>query len=303
MSFKSSLVCQWLLNTPDRALERAYNASKRIRNVQTDYVCYKQQFPLKSSWYNISLYMDTVLEEVSSQIYWALLEFQVSQFVLYKIRSMLVNKNWNPLIQQNVDIILSDIIIYPIFVRYTDFPQISLQHITRKLAWIEAALTDLNVFKYKSCQFSASIIYYKNVLPTVFFSTVTNIIPKGVAYESVGLVPRSITRTLLRFQTELAGRSSSLVLPEFRLAKYQATASVQYMICLIFLPWLFSIFCKMFILQPLIESWWNTAQFQIFFNTSQEQKALRRLQEIEELLWLDIVIASASKKKIQDLFW
>jgi hypothetical protein len=61
---------------------------------------------------------------------------------------------------------------------------------------------------------------------------------KDTAYESLGLVPRSITRTLSRFQTELAGRSASLVLPEFRLAKYQAITSLKYLTFLIFCPWI-----------------------------------------------------------------
>jgi len=124
---------------------------------------------------------------------------------------------------------------------------------------------------------------------------------KDTAYESLGLVPRSITRTLSRFQTELAGRSASLVLPEFRLAKYQAITSLKYLAFLIFLPWIILVFCKIFFLEPLIENWWNTAQFQIFLSFSQEEKALKRLQQVEELLWLDIIMADSSAKQPQDL--
>nr|UPO65533.1 envelope membrane protein [Teilingia granulata] len=124
---------------------------------------------------------------------------------------------------------------------------------------------------------------------------------KDTAYESLGLVPRSITRTLSRFQTELAGRSASLVLPEFRLAKYQAITSLKYLTFLIFCPWFILFFCKILFLEPLIENWWNTSQFQIFLSFSQEEKALKRLQQVEELLWLDIIMADSSAKQPQDL--
>jgi hypothetical protein len=124
---------------------------------------------------------------------------------------------------------------------------------------------------------------------------------KETAYESLGLVPRSITRTLSRFQTELAGRSASLVLPEFRLAKYQAITSLKYLSFLVLFPWFFLVLCKIFFLEPLIENWWNTDQFQIFLSISQEQKALKRLQQVEELLWLDLIMTDSSAKQPQDL--
>ena len=125
--------------------------------------------------------------------------------------------------------------------------------------------------------------------------------PKDMPYESLGLVPRSITRTLSRFQTELEGRSASLVLPEFRLAKYQAVASLQYMLFLLVCPWLISIICKILFIEPWIQNWWNTGQSQVFLSFSQEEKALRRLQEVEELLWLDIIMADSSTRQPQDL--
>lgn len=50
-----------------------------------------------------------------------------------------------------------------------------------------------------------------------------------MAYESISLVPHSITRTLFEFQTELTGQLNSLVFQEFRVAKYQALTSLQYM--------------------------------------------------------------------------
>jgi len=42
----------------------------------------------------------------------------------------------------------------------------------------------------------------------------------------------------------LTGQSSSLVLQEFQVAKYQALASLQYMGCLLLFPWGLSILIK-----------------------------------------------------------
>lgn len=111
--------------------------------------------------------------------------------------------------------------------------------------------------------------------------------PPIAAYESISLVPRSILRTLSRFQLELVDKSSSLVLDEFWLAKYQASASLQYLGCLIILPYTTSYFLENWILKPSITIWWNTAQLRIFLNKVQEEKALERLQNVEEFLWLN----------------
>jgi hypothetical protein len=139
--------------------------------------------------------------------------------------------------------------------------------------------------------------------PSYFFNSKNSkdSVVTATAYESIGLVPRSITRTLSGFQTELTGQSSSLVLQEFRVAKYQALASLQYMGCLLLLPWGLSILIKEWFLEPWVKLWWNTGQFHIFINSFQEEIALKRLQEVEELVWLDKVMANSSEIQSQDL--
>jgi hypothetical protein len=176
------------------------------------------------------------------------------------------------------------------------------EYVNRKLAWIEAVLADLDLLKNESWNFYTLMSQSNTTRVSLPFSLPNfSLKPKEIPYESLGLVPRSITRTLSRFGTELEGSSASLVLPEFRLAKYQAVASLQYMIFLLLFPWLVSFLCEILFLEPWIENWWNTSQSQVFLSFSQEEKALRRLQEVEELLWLDIIMADSSTTQPQDL--
>nr|YP_011003762.1 envelope membrane protein [Lycopodium japonicum]WPS66333.1 envelope membrane protein [Lycopodium japonicum] len=177
-----------------------------------------------------------------------------------------------------------------------------IKQMNRKLAWIEATLNDLDNWKryYSLSSFSfkmEDVPEERSSSPSESDSRVTTI----AAYESIGLVPRSITRTLSRFQTELTGQSSSLVLYEFRLAKYQALASLQYIGYLVFIPWGISFSLGRWLLEPWIKNWWNIHQFQNFLNYFQEERALKRLQEVEELLWLDEVMSTSSEVQSQDL--
>nr|QWZ47593.1 chloroplast envelope membrane protein [Plagiomnium acutum] len=171
----------------------------------------------------------------------------------------------------------------------------------KKLAWIEASLNDLDTWKHYY-SFSLFSPGKKKLEKTFYFEDSKNFDFTIAAYESIGLVPRSITRTLSGFQAELTGQSTSLVLQDFQIARYQALASLQYMLFSFFLPWGFSIFFKFWFLEPWLKNWWNTYQFQIFLNSFQQEIALKRLQEIEELIWLDKIMVNSLKEiKSHDL--
>ena len=364
MSLFSVRNCLW--NMSERALERAYIASKKIRKIQKDYLFYKKQSSWKHSWHTVSLYMDFMLNQSLFQIYWNLFILKCYQYFINTISNIFyffntdniflnksnskrksdifpeyikssstkkdlhINTNQsfqddytdsNNLIKeeipykskkdllthyfiglkqsnsksyftQQISSIIKHLQNYLLFSELKNNTVLNINAFSRKIAWIEATLIDFEILKKQCWQpinfLEKEKLKYNIFLPFFFLKTT----PKTIAYESVGLVPRSITRTLSRFQSELAGRSASLVLPEFKLAKYQAVASLQYMICLIIFPWLFSLLFQTFLFKPLVENWWNTRQSQVFLNISQEQKALTRLQDIEELVWLDMVISS-----------
>lgn len=174
-----------------------------------------------------------------------------------------------------------------------------IRQMNKKLAWIEASLNDLDTWKH---YYSFSFFKKKNLETLLSFVNFEKINVTTTAYESIGLIPRSITRTLSGFQAELTGQSTSLILQDFQIARYQALASLQYLLFLLFLPWGVSVFFKIWFLEPWLKFWWNTYQFQIFLNSFQEEIALKRLQEIEELVWLDkIMVNSLREIQSQDL--
>jgi hypothetical protein len=295
---------QWFLNIPYRSLEKAYQTSKKVRNIQKDYLYYKNNISSSSrrSWYNVGIYLNNVLNQSASEIYWNLVEFKISKYICSLLEKFWIhNKQDYDLLKKNSKIspsLSEEYLYFSSFENRYD----QLDDVNRKLSWIEAVLEDLESLKNES--WNLSNLRSQDVTTTILspFSWSNFLLkPKETSYESLGLVPRSITRTLSRFQKELEGRSASLVLPEFRLAKYQAVASLQYMIFLFFCPWFISTLCKILFLEPWIENWWNTSQSQVFLSFSQEEKALRRLQEVEELLWLDIIMADSSTRQPQDL--
>nr|YP_007374811.1 chloroplast envelope membrane protein [Ophioglossum californicum]AGC26724.1 chloroplast envelope membrane protein [Ophioglossum californicum] len=176
-----------------------------------------------------------------------------------------------------------------------------MDRINRRLAWIEATLIDSEIRKQN--YFPSLFTVGRNNQPdgNSRFTESKDPSVSSIAYESISLVPRSITRTSSRFWAELTGRSGSLIFQESRLAKYQALASLQYIGCLLVFPFVIPSLSNRWIVEPWIKYWWNTSQSQIFLNPIQEEEALERLRELEELLWLNELTEGFEDIRTQDL--
>uniref|UniRef100_UPI0030FF25A4 chloroplast envelope membrane protein n=1 Tax=Equisetum pratense TaxID=231681 RepID=UPI0030FF25A4 len=310
---------EWFYDIPFRSLEKAYMVSKRIQEMEKFFFSYgAKKISSGYQWKIFILCMNMEFNYCIFIIYWSLLECKLSIIIAtfwYRIKrnlfniffissfssnnaiksriakNLLSNKSNKKTISEKKENRKEDEFYEKSTSSFRDDCSFSsrmvivlklkrIRQMNQKLSSIESILTALE----QNRTFSFSDKYENN-----FFLAESNDYfgPPIAAYESISLVPRSILRTLSRFQLELAGKSSSLVFNEFWLAKYQASASLQYLGCLIILPYTTSYFLENWILKPSITIWWNTAQLRIFLNKVQEEKALEKLQNVEEFLWLN----------------
>nr|YP_004376523.1 chloroplast envelope membrane protein [Ptilidium ciliare var. pulcherrimum]ADK89617.1 chloroplast envelope membrane protein [Ptilidium ciliare var. pulcherrimum] len=282
---------------PYRCLEKAYRAGKRIQKIKKNYFLYKNMlFSSKRSWQSILSYTNTELNNSVFIIYISLLEYKIGLYLMnlfHLLRFMLFSQFQFFFFEDKILKYKSYKKVLKTDLNFTDTVEKKLiKKINRKLAWIEATLNDLHIWKrYYLFPFSSSIDAKQDIESSLLGMKSPGL--ATIAYESIGLLPRSITRTLSRFKAELTNQSNSLVLQEFRLAKYQALASLQYIGCLIIIPLAISIFSQRCFSESWINNWWNRDQSQIFLTSFQEEKALEKLQEIEELFWLDKIMANS----------
>nr|QKV46393.1 chloroplast envelope membrane protein [Glaphyropteridopsis erubescens] len=160
----------------------------------------------------------------------------------------------------------------------------NVEEINRKLAWIEATSSE---FDAKRARCSVNFFPFQTTEKVTEKSFNYESAKFTSAYESISLVPRSVTRTLSRFGAELTSQSSLLVHNDFDSAKNQALVSLQYVGCFLLLPLTIPISFRNWFLESWVRGWWNITQTQIFINPLQEEKALKQLREVEALLWLD----------------
>nr|YP_009396791.1 Envelope membrane protein [Ophidocladus simpliciusculus]ARW65977.1 Envelope membrane protein [Ophidocladus simpliciusculus] len=124
-----------------------------------------------------------------------------------------------------------------------------------------------------------------------------------LAFEKTGIIPRSMNKLFDRFRQELNPNAELEALEEFKVAKYQTSTSVKYLIILLVMPILVNQISKIFLLDPLINYLWNTKTSYIFINHSQEERAFADLQRFEEKLHFEILIGKIDTKlseKIED---
>lgn len=109
--------------------------------------------------------------------------------------------------------------------------------------------------------------------------------------EPIGIIPRSILKTLNRFFTQMFPNSNRLVIQEFRVSRYQVIVSVRCLCYLIFLPLLTNILSKNFLFAPLTQYIWNTQHEGIFLNSYLEKEALSEFDDFEQQLYFDYLIS------------
>nr|YP_009397002.1 Envelope membrane protein [Spyridia filamentosa]ARW66188.1 Envelope membrane protein [Spyridia filamentosa] len=110
------------------------------------------------------------------------------------------------------------------------------------------------------------------------------------ALEKTGIVPRSMNKLFERFKKELNPSSEIEAIEEFKVARYQTVASLQYILFLLIVPILINQLSKNFIFSPFVNYFWNKNPGDIFINQSQEERAFAELQRFEEKLHFDILI-------------
>nr|QHB79026.1 chloroplast envelope membrane protein [Diplazium siamense] len=172
-----------------------------------------------------------------------------------------------------------------------------IEEINRKLAWIEATS---NEFDARGAHCSVNFPPFQTTKKVIGKSFNCESANFPSAYESISLVPRSVTRTLSRFGAELTNQSGALVHNDFDLAKNQALVSLQFVGCFLLLPLAIPISFRSWFLESWIRGWWNITQTQVFINPLQEEKALKQLREVEALLWLDDATEHLADTQLQN---
>lgn len=121
--------------------------------------------------------------------------------------------------------------------------------------------------------------------------------------DKTGVLPRSIVGTLNRIKRDLDPNSEEQVVQSFRSTKAKTLISIRFILLLIIVPLLTQQLSKAILIGPLVDYFRNPEKADIFINFELEEEALQELKTYEERLrfnqLLGRVAPEISEKKVE----
>ena len=279
---------QWLLKTPGRSLDEAYEAARKIREIENaNFGGNRISVDYGDHGISAQNYFQGELKKYLDIIKIRLAEFKLSSSVVrlsnQKITEIEVDETSNNL--SNINII--------------DQPALIL----KKLKFIDETLD-----KYQNRESSKQSIV---ILP----DNKTRLSPstgslKGIADEfdgtapdaklissKSGVLPRSILNTVDRIKQELNPDSEEEMVRDFRRSKVRTFTAVRFILILIIVPLLVQQMSKNFVIGPIVDQYRiGNEKVDIFINSELEEEALNELQKFEQRLRFEILIGRSEPK-------
>lgn len=303
------LASRWLLKTPERALDQAYEAAIAIRDLEDTH--FNGGRITDSSPYGKSArtYFQRELKKHLDTIKLRLTEFQAS--------SAIVRVSNRAITEVQLDETSTDLQTINII----DKPALVL----KKLRFIDEILDRYSVQDPNPS--SVIIVSDPKQPPSSNSSTPNPQLPgrskaplRGVndsftgatddpakknsiksITDKTGVLPRSILETVDRIKRELDPEAEQEVVRDFRKSKARTIISLRLILFLIIIPLLTQQVSKSFLVGPIIDHIRGDQQVQVFLNEEMEEEAFTELQRFEQHLRFEILIGQAQPKSEEEI--
>jgi CemA family len=250
-------------NTPERALDRAYQAALKIESIEKEYFKGgKVPTEAVSDGSHAAAFLRAELEKNLNVIKLKLGEFKASSLILLDSLSSVQLEQL-----KFIDAVLA---------RYAA-PAISLSGLvpTFKTAMFQSDKVDKVEEKVEKA----------NQPP-----------PPKSKLDKTGVLPRSIGNTLNRIIKELNPKTEEEeIVRKFRSSRDKTVIAVKFILVLIIIPLLTQQLSKWFIVSPLVERFNTEETAQVFLNYEMQEEAFKELQSFEESLKFSALIHASPR--------
>ncbi|MUH00073.1 proton extrusion protein PcxA [Scytonema sp. UIC 10036] len=241
---------QWLFNTPERALDQAYQMALKIKDIELKHFG-GDKVPIQSSEYsqNFLECFQIDVEKYLNTIKIRIAEFKTSRFF---------QKNPN-------------------------------YAFLEKLKLIDEVLTKYNNWDVEISTFKATDSTQKSVVSPIenqqprskklsqpSLKDVTPVTKK------TGVLPRSIGRTIQKITNDMSPSSEEDLVRNYQVSRQTTRLAINFLLLLIVTPLLTQAVSKQFLILPLVEHYRGSESTPIFLNHEMKEEALEELQFFEE---------------------
>ena len=278
---------QWLLQTPERALEQAYEAALMIKAIEDQHFDsgkISKKHPQHSE--NVLTYFQSELNKYLKFAEVRLTEFRASRIIVDSTNSALYNRRSSYIgTQEQAAIVLEKLtFIDQVLDRYKPPSTPS----TALVPLAQPNNTNLSVRGGTAIDQNTGNLVYKASEDD------------GGILDKTGVLPRSILGTLNRIKRDLDPNSEEQVVQTFRFSKAKTLISIRLVLLLIIVPLLTQQISKAFIVGPLVDRVWQPEQAGIFLNVDLEAEALREFNTFRERLEFDRFLGAAQPERLQE---
>jgi len=290
---------QWYRETPDRALEQAYDAALAIKAIEDEHFG-GQKISARSGDYGHSTlsYFKSELQKYLKVIQTRMVEFNASRSFL----ELPDRVGAKPKAGHSPD-------HHQHGLHLDNKERASL--IFEKLEFIDGVID-----KYINNSISTAIVPVVSSVNQQVKSTNSTSQPdanKGSANsikihdgevdiysEEVNLLPRSLLGTLNRITKELDPEAEKEVVKNFRNSKVKTVISLRFILLLILVPLLTNQLSKNFIVGPVVDYYRVKQNAPVFLNISLEEEAFQELERFEQHLKFDRLIGRAPSLSLEE---
>jgi hypothetical protein len=274
-------VNQWLLKTPDRALDSAYRAALKIKDIEDKHFQGRKVSGEFSNYgSNANSYFISEVKRYLQKVKVRSIEFRASRSIVETFGPReSVTGNGNHAIA--ADIWLEKLnIIDGIVAKYRDERSGDFEVPSQQQ---ESAIVLGNNGEKKAQSIRRSFLEPR--LEEEEKSERAAKLQK--ATERPGVLPRSFINTLNRIKQEIdpqSEESEEAVLRKFRNSRYKTAISIKFILLLIIVPLLTHQVTKTFVISPLVNKYFSQHEQFIFINRDLEEEAFEDLKRYEEAL-------------------
>ncbi len=273
---------QWFTGTPERALEQAYRAAEKIKDIEDKHF-QGNKVSAESGQYGASVitYFTTEVKGYLQKINVNMAIFKTSRLFL-SLAEIEKSKADKHLYGDDVVYVLDKLkFIDQTIDRYSNFAieneRPNVPALTMNSSSNANNLNEAVGRKKSPRELQRKSLFYAKQANQKLDS----------ASQKTGVLPRSFLRTVNRIRQELdpqAGETERQVLSQYRNSRYKTAISIKFILMLIIVPLLTHQLTKTFFLSPIVERYFSQHEEIVFINQSLEEEAFEELKSFEESL-------------------
>ncbi|MBD1885682.1 proton extrusion protein PcxA [Microcoleus vaginatus] len=291
---------QWYRETPERALEQAYDAALAIKAIEDEHFG-GQIISERSGDYGHSTlsYFKSELQKYLKVIQTRMVEFNASRSFLELPERVGAKPKTG---------YSADYHQHGLHLNNKDIASL----IFEKLEFIDGVID-----KYINNSRSTAIVPVVSSVNVQVKSTTNSSSPpdpnKGSAnsvkihdgevdtnYEEVNLLPRSLLGTLNRITKDLDPGAEKEVVKNFRNSKVKTIISLRFILLLILVPLLTNQISKNFLVGPIVDHFRGQENAPLFINVNLEEEAFQELERFEQHLKFERLIGTAPSLSVEE---